>query len=205
MQMIRGNDAIFKHQAKKKRLLLFEYVAKDQVRFLGEVEYLGHPIEERADRNDDLRDAFIFHLGFLPPISLGQVEQATNGYANSTQLSSKLSLSELRGLVLESIASDATLEQKRANVTCRTEAIRRYALLRASGTCEGCKVKAPFRSKRGPYLEVHHVFRLADGVPEHPANVVALCPNCHRHAHYSDDAVSFNARLIEWLATREQE
>ena len=60
------------------------------------------------------------------------------------------------------------------------------ALKRANGVCEGCKEKAPFLCKTTlkPYLEVHHVVRLIDGGEDSPANTIALCPNCHRRAHY---------------------
>ena len=59
-------------------------------------------------------------------------------------------------------------------------------LERADGFCEDCKKKAPFlRSKDStPYLEVHHIIRLADGGRDNLDNAIALCPNCHRKAHY---------------------
>lgn len=59
-------------------------------------------------------------------------------------------------------------------------------LLRANGVCEGCGSPAPFRrlSDGSPYLEVHHVVRLADGGEDTIANAKGLCPNCHRRAHY---------------------
>lgn len=60
-------------------------------------------------------------------------------------------------------------------------------LLRANGVCEKCRQAAPFirRSNRSPYLEVHHVIRLADGGNDSVENAVAVCPNCHRKAHYA--------------------
>ncbi|KXZ71096.1 HNH endonuclease [Acinetobacter venetianus] len=59
-------------------------------------------------------------------------------------------------------------------------------LLRAKGICESCNLVAPFiREKDGmPYLEVHHKIRLADGGEDTVENAVAICPNCHRKAHY---------------------
>jgi len=59
-------------------------------------------------------------------------------------------------------------------------------LLRASGICEHCNRKAPFlRAKdRSPYLEVHHKRQLANGGKDTVENAIALCPNCHREAHY---------------------
>ena len=59
-------------------------------------------------------------------------------------------------------------------------------LERANGYCENCKQPAPFLKKRDgqPYLEVHHKIKLADGGGDTVANAIALCPNCHRKAHY---------------------
>ena len=59
-------------------------------------------------------------------------------------------------------------------------------LLRANGVCERCNKKAPFikASSGQPYLEVHHIIRLADGGNDTVENAIALCPNCHREAHF---------------------
>lgn len=59
-------------------------------------------------------------------------------------------------------------------------------LLRANGKCERCKNEAPFfRDKDGSqYLEVHHIVPLAENGDDTIENAIALCPNCHRHAHY---------------------
>jgi 5-methylcytosine-specific restriction protein A len=59
-------------------------------------------------------------------------------------------------------------------------------LLRANGICEACRTPAPFirRKDKSPYLEVHHRKPLADGGEDTVANAVAVCPNCHRQAHY---------------------
>lgn len=59
-------------------------------------------------------------------------------------------------------------------------------LYRARGICEDCKQLAPFlRATDGtPYLEVHHIIRLADGGEDTVENALALCPNCHRKRHY---------------------
>jgi 5-methylcytosine-specific restriction enzyme A len=59
-------------------------------------------------------------------------------------------------------------------------------LARAHGICESCSQPAPFtrRSDGTPYLEVHHRIRLADDGEDTIENAIALCPNCHRKAHY---------------------
>ncbi len=59
-------------------------------------------------------------------------------------------------------------------------------LERAKGICEKCKNPAPFNRKKDntPYLEVHHKTRLADDGEDSVKNAIALCPNCHREAHF---------------------
>lgn len=60
------------------------------------------------------------------------------------------------------------------------------ALHLANGICEGCKQPAPFlrQSDGTPYLEVHHKVPLSVGGEDTLENTIALCPNCHRRAHY---------------------
>ena len=59
-------------------------------------------------------------------------------------------------------------------------------LERAGSKCEKCLNDAPFKKRKDgmPYLEVHHIVRLADGGYDTVANAIALCPNCHRESHY---------------------
>ncbi len=58
--------------------------------------------------------------------------------------------------------------------------------LRANGICEHCKQRAPFIRPDGePYLEIHHVIQLSAGGEDTVENAVAVCPNCHRRAHYA--------------------
>lgn len=59
-------------------------------------------------------------------------------------------------------------------------------LFRANGHCEACGQPAPFlrASDGSPYLEVHHKTPLADGGEDTVENAIALCPNCHRKAHF---------------------
>lgn len=58
--------------------------------------------------------------------------------------------------------------------------------IRANGICEKCGNEAPFKraSDGTPYLEVHHIIRLADGGEDTVENTIAVCPNCHRQLHF---------------------
>jgi len=57
--------------------------------------------------------------------------------------------------------------------------------------------EAPFKKTDGdPYLEVHHIKQLAKGGPDTAMNAVALCPNCHKEAHYGEKAEEIYVRLL---------
>lgn len=195
MQMAKGNAAIYNHHTNHKSLLLFEAMPKGQVRFSGEMAYVGHHIETRPDREKKLRQAIVFHLEQLPDTTRKEpsalvVQEARPSYDQKTS-----KLDDLRQKALLTAPSQATMAERLVSIRMRSAAIKTYALTRANGVCEGCAAPAPFESKRGPFLEVHHVDRLADGGPDHPSSVIALCPNCHRKAHYAKDAMGFNAVL----------
>jgi len=68
----------------------------------------------------------------------------------------------------------------------RNQYVVAEVLERANGVCEKCKKKAPFLKDidGSPFLEVHHIIPLSEGGDDTTDNAIALCPNCHRHAHY---------------------
>ena len=114
-------------------------------------------------------------------------------------------IEELRKVALLRSRKSVTQQARKVIFRARSEAIKRYVLLRANGHCEGCKAAAPFKTAIGlPYLEPHHIDRLADDGPDHPAKVAGLCPNCHRRAHYSFDAKTFNRSLRRKTASLER-
>jgi predicted HNH restriction endonuclease len=64
-----------------------------------------------------------------------------------------------------------------------------FAIKRANGKCELCGFDAPFyKAKDGnPYLEVHHWITLSEDGEDTIENAVALCPNCHKQAHFGQN------------------
>jgi len=86
-----------------------------------------------------------------------------------------------------------------------SKAIKVYARVRAKGVCERCGNNAPFESIEGPFLEVHHLLRLADGGPDKPENVAAICPNCHSEAHYGVNRNQISTNLINIIQKKELE
>jgi len=113
-------------------------------------------------------------------------------------------IDELRRIALLRARRSAPTKERTVLYHARAAAIKLYVLKRADGICEGCEEPAPFNTPAGsPFLEPHHLTRLADGGPDHPKHVIALCPNCHRRAHYSEDSLSFNKSLVRLLSAIE--
>ena len=121
------------------------------------------------------------------------------------ELLPEANLDELRKAALARASRTAKRKVRMVIERVRARAIRLYVLRRANGKCEGCNTAAPFRTIEGQfYLEPHHVDRLADDGPDHPAKVIGLCPNCHRRAHHAIDAKAFNKTLKKRLISLER-
>jgi 5-methylcytosine-specific restriction enzyme A len=76
----------------------------------------------------------------------------------------------------------------------RDPRVRRAVIKRATDGCErqGC---TDTRTYPG-FLDVHHILGVEKS--DRVWNCVALCPNCHREAHYSPDADRINAALYDY-------
>lgn len=194
MVMSKGNLAIRDHQKNNKEILLFEAASQGMVRFVGNCNYIAHHTEERPDKHSEPRAAFIFHLDIIPQTKSNGIEYPKAPYLIKPKKSK--SLKQLREIALSNTPTKAQIKEKLIHVKYRSDAIKLYTKKRAKGHCEGCGDKAPFETKSGPYLEVHHLTRLSDGGADCPENVIALCPTCHRRAHYSVDSVIFNNELM---------
>jgi hypothetical protein len=136
----------------------------------------------------------------LPPSGFAELERnltgireplpSLGGSINRFDDSVRESLSLTNDDLLSRIG-DSSPYPKRVFVTAmvfvRNPNVVAFVLRRAQGICEQCKNPAPFvrRSDGSPYLEVHHLDRLADGGKDTIENARAMCPNCHRHAHYA--------------------
>ncbi len=203
MEWVRGNVAIRDHAKNGKTLHLFEYIRKAYVRYVGEAICIGSHVEQRPDRNGNPRNAIVFHLS-IQPLGMPGIQGPINRHNDEPAPKLKMSLEELRALALKPAVESATKEQLERNTYIRSEAVRLYALKRSNGKCEGCISGAPFIGREGPFLEVHHLQRLSDGGPDHPENVIALCPNCHRRVHCSIDGDRYNQQLITLLVDIER-
>lgn len=196
MTFVRGNSAIRDHVKNGKSIYLFESLNKGFVKFVDEMVCVGYHDDIAPDRNGDQRMIIVFEL--LPLTNIETKEEILNVYPQNN------SLEDLRKKAVEASRENAPRSERKSNVMARIQAIRDYALRRANGICEACGAEAPFITKSGdPFLEVHHTKRLSDGGPDHPERVAAICPNCHRHAHYAVDALEFNKSIEAIICQKE--
>lgn len=188
MQLQRGNLAIANHSADGKSLLLFRNTGSG-LRFAGEMVYEAHHHEPAPDREGNPRQAIVFEL--RPLAAVAEQVDAIPPEAGGA------SIEELRSRAVAAASTFPTSKPGSVrNVYQRSADVRTYVLARAAGKCEGCKSPAPFLRKDGsPYLEPHHLRRVSDGGPDHPAHVIGLCPNCHRRVHASADGDTYNNSL----------
>lgn len=202
--MASGNLAIRDHANHGKDLYLFAKTSKAFVKCLGQMVCRGYEdVPTVPYRQGNMRTVIVFYLRDSPDaesvVSSGDEERVTAD-AEPHSNSESTSLERLRAFALAAPLANVPVEQAGRNVYLRSEAVRAYVLRRAAGRCEGCGQPAPFQTPSGrPYLEPHHTRRLSDGAPDHPAHVIALCPTCHRRAHYAIDSAAFNDALIEQL------
>ena len=196
MKFERGNLAIRDSDRLGKQLFLFEQTKKGYVRFVGLARYLGHHLEERPDSTGSMRQAIVFEL----EVGVNLVA-ATEALPDVPfELPKANTLAELRAALSLVTPSNLTPKQRVTVVHYRAAAVKKYVLTRANGRCEGCGSDAPFKNrKKQPYLEPHHTTRRADGGPDTPEHVIALCPNCHRRVHSGIDGESYNESLITLL------
>lgn len=198
MRWTKANKAVRDHMADGRDLFLFERVQrKDGIwQFIGPMRYLEHRQEVRDDKLKNPRQAIVF--GLIRDEEIGESFGTT---AEDQQDTVESLRSQIDSLDLDGATATTNRIQ---TVYRRSRLIANYARLRAGGVCEACEATAPFVSTLGePFLEVHHLDRLADGGADRPDKVAAICPNCHRRVHYGSDGSQVNGNLKTKIAQLE--
>lgn len=97
----------------------------------------------------------------------------------------------------DEVTGNHTPEQRDANgkVFVRSAEVRKRVLRRAAGLCEFCGAPGFLKYDGRIFLETHHVIPLSEKGADIDANVIALCPNHHREAHFGNRRVSMRALL----------
>ncbi|MHA1974866.1 MAG: HNH endonuclease [Candidatus Hodarchaeales archaeon] len=195
-KLIRGNKAIAEHIQENEDIHLFKQVSSGRYRYEGQMICIGYDVEQGPDRDGNTRTVFVFNLSRAETYTDTSIPEEPDWITPIDSLRNKA--------LAASTKSPKTRQQQAHETYQRSKAIRDYAIRRANGTCEACGNKAPFiTTQNRPYLEVHHIKRLTDGGPDHPEWVAAICPNCHREAHYSKDKKTFNKQLLNTIKQKE--
>jgi 5-methylcytosine-specific restriction protein A len=95
-----------------------------------------------------------------------------------------------------------SVRQETVMVRERSAAVREAVLARGGGVCELCNEPGFVTAAGSTYLETHHVVPLADNGPDHPSNLVAICPKDHRRAHYAVDRDEIAIQLKAIVASK---
>ena len=93
------------------------------------------------------------------------------------------------GVVIEPPGNRSPIKKEiKTTYYVRDAEVKAWLLEEANGVCENCDKPAPFSRADGyPFLEVHHLRRLADGGSDTTKNAIAVCPNCHRELHHGEE------------------
>lgn len=86
----------------------------------------------------------------------------------------------------------------------RSAKVRQMVMLRSQGRCEWCGKPGFLKHDGQIYLESHHIVPLSLEGPDHITNVIALCPNDHRMAHYGENretmALDMSSRIRDLVS-----
>jgi hypothetical protein len=99
--------------------------------------------------------------------------------------------------------TEATITRTRSgNAYRRDPKVRAQVLHIAGGRCESCG-ELGFLTETGErYLETHHVVGVSERGPDSSGNIVAVCPLCHRKAHYAADRFQLERIMLEAIRRR---
>lgn len=87
----------------------------------------------------------------------------------------------------------------------RDPKVRAHVLRRAKGECECCAAAGLLLPDGRHYLETHHVIALSELGADTVWNVIAVCANHHREAHFGANAEEMENKFLLIVEQRERE
>ena len=95
-----------------------------------------------------------------------------------------------------------TVTEVISKTALRSKKLRALAMERSKGKCEHCG-STGFRTAKGEiFAEVHHIEPVSSGGADELFNLIVLCPNDHRRAHFGEDAEALEARFRQIRSVR---
>ncbi len=98
--------------------------------------------------------------------------------------------------------NNRSLVAGRGPVYRRDPKLREKVLAIANGHCECCGEEGFITASGGRYLETHHVVGVSERGPDATDNIIAVCPTCHRKAHFAADRIEVERRMSEAIYRR---
>lgn len=84
----------------------------------------------------------------------------------------------------------------------RDSKVRAYVIDQAGGRCEYCGKEGFLMSNGKRYTEAHHIIALSAQGKDVVENVIALCPEHHREAHFGVNAEKLETEFIKCIRSR---
>lgn len=195
------NKSLARHEEDDRRVFLFERIPETKptaVTYVGEFKYVKHKEIGIEGVNGEDRLAYQFEL---KPKKTRTVELPDN--LNELKLETLYKRASQVSNGGTPTSSGGSSPSKGGDNRTTSEVVREFALRAADGVCQGCNQDAPFKTDAGKkYLEVHHITKVSDDGPDHPDNVIALCPNCHSEVHNGQKGSQLNEKLREKAKNR---
>ena len=98
--------------------------------------------------------------------------------------------------------SQRVVRARSGTVYRRDQKVRAKVLEIANGRCECCGEEGFLTENGERYLETHHVVGVAERGPDTANNIVAVCPTCHRKAHFAADHIEVERRMSKAIYRR---
>jgi HNH endonuclease len=104
---------------------------------------------------------------------------------------------------LDDLGSDAAMREAVTGQRYKRDPqVRQAVEHRARGRCEYCDQMGFSRPDGSAYVETHHIIALAEDGADRVYNVIALCANHHREAHFGASRGKLEQEFIEAVRRR---
>jgi 5-methylcytosine-specific restriction protein A len=119
--------------------------------------------------------------------------------ANGSRIENESAIDDLSDVPEGSAVPDRAKKVVTQVIIKRDNKVRAYVLKRANGKCEYCNDQGFLMENGRFYLEAHHIIALSGSGCDMVDNVIALCPNHHRQAHFGKDPESLESKFSKIL------
>ncbi|MFR3728467.1 HNH endonuclease [Lacrimispora sp.] len=174
---------------------LFEVMNKSIYTYRGVVKLVDKPYQSmQPDDNGNMRKVWMFPVKPISNVDeLIELSEREISRLSNRELNRRSQISQV----------ERKPQRKETTIYYRNPYLKEIIKRIAEGKCQYCGNEAPFYDKNNkPYLEEHHVKRLADGGTDTLDNVVAVCPNCHRKMHVLNEETDMI--ILEGIAAQNE-